>query len=126
MAFFDNFLTPKAPFWGPWGVILAPFGSILVALGTPGDARGDPLGSKVDFGWILGTLGVPLGGHFGIIFFNIFCVFLVSKVAVGLQTCFLSCFEVEKSPQRRASMWRKRSKLRGFSEFSLFEKKSDF
>ena len=70
---FCYFFTPKPVFWVPWGVILAPLGSILVAWGSPGDSKVDPVGSEVAFSWILGALRVPVGGHFG----TIFALFLV-------------------------------------------------
>ena len=91
MAFFGPLFDSKTSIWGTLG---GHFGTLWLhfgGLGLPGDTRGDPLGSKVDFWWILGALG----GSFGVHFLN-FCVFLVSKVAVGLQTCFLSGFDVEK------------------------------
>jgi len=48
-------LLPKTAyvmsFWGALGVILTPFGSILVALGSPGRPRGTPCRQK----WILGV-----------------------------------------------------------------------
>ena len=58
---------PKTSILGSPGVILAPLGSILVALGSPGDPRGDPLGSKVDldrFGEFLPAIWVPILVHF--------------------------------------------------------------
>ena len=65
-------LLPKTvylkSFWGPLGVILAPFGSILVALGSPGDPRGTPCRQKLIFNRF-GEVSPPsLGSQFWYIF----------------------------------------------------------
>ena len=65
-------LLPKTvylkSFWGPLGVILVPFGTILVALGASGDPRGTPCRQK----WIFNRFGEvsrsPLGSQFWYIF----------------------------------------------------------
>ena len=61
-------LLPKTvylkSFWGPLGVILAPFGFILVALGSPGDPRGTPCRQKRIFNRFGEVLPPPLGSHF--------------------------------------------------------------
>ena len=84
---FCYFFTPKPVFWVPWGVILAPLGSILVAWGSPEDSKVNPLGSEVDFLWILGALRIPVGGSIWDKF-EICSSFLVSKLEVGLRTFF--------------------------------------
>ena len=65
-------LLPKTvylkSFWGPLGVILAPFGSILVALGSPGDPRGIPCRQKLIFNRFGEVLPPPLGSQFWYIF----------------------------------------------------------
>jgi hypothetical protein len=93
--FLDHFLTPKPHFGRSLGVILAPLRLHFGALDPPGGPNGDPQGSKVHFSWILGALGVPLGGHFGTILLT-FSSLLVSKLQVALRTCFLSGFGMDK------------------------------
>ena len=51
-------------FWGPLGVILAPFGSILVALGSSGVPRGTPCSQKLIFNGFEEVLPPPLGSQF--------------------------------------------------------------
>ena len=78
----------------PWGVILTPLGSILVAWGSPGDSKVDPLGSEVDFSWILVPSGSLLGVTLGQ--FWHFFKFFGAKIGGWVADLFFMWFGVGK------------------------------
>ena len=95
MAFFGLLFDSKTSILGTLG---GHFGTLWLhfgGLGHPRGRQGGPPGVKGGFLVDFESPWGPLGGSFWVHFLNC-CVFLVSKVAVGLQTCFLSGFEMEK------------------------------
>ena len=95
MAFFEPLFDSKASIVGPWG---DHFGTLWLHFGGLGDPRVPhryPLVSEIDFSLIFGALGLPLGCHFGSVLSDFLC-FLVLKVEIGLRTCFLRGFRMEK------------------------------
>ena len=93
--FFDHCSIPKPHFLCLPGDILAPFGSILVALGTPGCPKGTLWCQR----FIFHRFWVPLGSPLGVTlapFFDNFPCFLMLKLEIGLRTCFLRGFRMEK------------------------------
>ena len=88
---FDSKTSILGTLGGHFGTLWLHFGGIGHPRGRQGGTPGIKGGFLVDFGYPWG----PLGGSFWVHFVNV-CVFFVSKVAVGLQSCFLSGFEVEK------------------------------
>ncbi len=125
IAFSGPLFDPKTSLWGSLGVILAPLRVHSGAPGPPGGPKGDPQGSKVDFLWIWGALGVPLGGHFGTILVT-FSSLLVSKLQVALRTCFLSGFGMEQRPQRRGRMSIFHCNILFFYRFHVFSESLTF
>ena len=95
MAFFGQLFDSKTSILGTLG---GHFGTLWLhfgGLGHPRVPQRCPLVSEIDFSLIFGALGLPLGCHFGTVLGDFLC-FLMLKVEIGLRTCFLRGFRVEK------------------------------